>query len=403
MSCHHQSSTQPYDSAEIEAMLARAREKPGSPSRFREPRPEGSSEATAVIVRPDLDVAAITELFNDASLDAPPDTRLVISFPGQVDLGSSAAVRLPRGFGARGMVGVVQRTQDVHFACSLLVDGPPSDPSNPPIKVTFYVYYDPGTDGCVLRNRTNQDFALSALDAEAMSIRVERKRQRAVDPGLWRLSLVGDGNAAEQHVLDLLILRRRFTVGIREGLAAFSASGKRKAQEELDLANKRRKQTDDVTEILLAPKSKSPAQLSRPTADLAPTLTTASIVSTTADGTPLIHLEDGDTAVVRPGQRGADQTDESAIYELSRLGHIAVTWSASVFTARHTAISEDIVVKVMKYEGKTPEDLIQCARNWAREVRFLENLNHVCAFPHPRFLSDRVVTSYELPGNLSEC
>ena len=52
-----------------------------------------------------------------------------------------------------------------------------------------------------------------------------------------------------------------------------------------------------------------------------------------------------------------------ASYRVNRLERIAVTSLASVFFARYIVLSEDVVAKVIKYKGRTPEDLIKCARD----------------------------------------
>ena len=352
--------------------------RPHSPSRPPEPRREDYPETLAVTARADIELAALTEAFNAASLASPPNTRLVISSSRWANFGGSSAVRLPSAIGAWDLVSVVQRTHDVHFAVSLPIESPPDGPPNPhftPINLRFNVYYDPGNDSCVLGNRINQDILLSRLGAEAARIRVEPQGHRAVSPGLWRLSLIND-RAAEQHILDLLILRRQFTVRIYEGNVCPTASGKRKAQEDFDVVSKRPRQEDE-TEILLVPKTKPPPHLYGRTVALALTPMASYEVSSATGGTPLICLNNGDTATVQASQSRDDRAEGPAIYELSRLERVAVTCSASLFTARHTALAEDVVAKVIKYEGKTAEDLVKCARNWAREARFLQKLSHV--------------------------
>ena len=378
MSSQHQISTQPLDSAEVQAILAQMR-RPHSPARPPEPRREDCPETLAVTARADLDIATLTEAFNAASLASPPNTRLVISSTRWANFWGSSAVRLPSAIGADDLVSVVQRTHDVHFAVSLPIESPPGGPPNPhftPISLRLNVYYDPGNDSCVFGNQFNRNVSLSRLGAEAARVLIEPRGHRAVSPGLWRLSLVGDGTAAEQHVLDLLILRRQFTVHIYEGNVGPTASGKRKAQEDFDVVSKRLRQEDE-TEILFVPKTKPPPHLSGRTAPLALTPMASYDVSSATGGTPLIHLNNGDTATVQASQSRDDRAEGPAIYELSRLERVAVTCSARLFTARHTALAEDVVAKVIKYEGKTAEDLVKCARNWAREARFLQKLSHV--------------------------
>lgn len=370
MLSHNQGSTQPFNSAEIQAILAEA----GNPSRLPEPPPEHRPETMAVVARPDLDLVQLMEAFNHASLDSPPNTRLVISSPRWADLEGSAVVPFPRGIGTWGLVSVVQRTYDVYFDVSLPIDGPPNGPPN---LLHFNIYYDPGKDSCALRNRMRYNISLSSLGAEAARIHIQTQGYHALSPGLWRLSLVGDGTTVEQHVLDLLILRRQFTIQIHKSLADPSASGKRKAREDLDVASKRSKQKDE-TEILLVPNTKLLPPLSGPiTAALAPLPMASYGVSLVNSGTPLLYLENGDTAIVQASQSRGDKAEGPATYDLSRLERIAVTPSASVFTARHTALDHDVVAKVIRYEGNTLGDLITCARTWTQEVHFLQKLSHV--------------------------
>ncbi|SPQ21483.1 27e6b0ef-a855-4c85-aa69-e834c30132f5 [Thermothielavioides terrestris] len=65
-----------------------------------------------------------------------------------------------------------------------------------------------------------------------------------------------------------------------------------------------------------------------------------------------------------------------ATYELGRFGSIADSRSSSVFVAQHSEIAERIVAKIVRYEGKTANDLASCARRWRTEKSFLEKLRH---------------------------
>lgn len=93
----------------------------------------------------------------------------------------------------------------------------------------------------------------------------------------------------------------------------------------------------------------------------------------------LLDLNDGNVAEIRSGYPSASGPSN---YQLCRPEQFAMTPSASVFTIKHSTLSDDVVAKVIRYEGKET-DLVWPARNWEREKKSLEKLNHV-SITHPQ-------------------
>lgn len=268
-------------------------------------RPESHSDTMTTSARLDLNVTALAQAFKEPSLASPRNTRLLISFPSWADVESPATVPFPRGIGAWGLIGVTQRIQDVQFAMAFSLEAPGSkDPHSTFNELRLDIFYDPAKDSCVLRNRTDKGVRLSCSGTKSAT--VEPKQHRVVSPGLWRLLLVSEGAAAEQHVLDMLILRRQFTVCISEIDASPSVSGKRKAYEDLEIDSKRSKRVRDGTEIFLIPNTKPPPNLFEPAALRAHTVMGAdNVCSPVGDILPM-HLEDGDTVTVQAAQASSN-------------------------------------------------------------------------------------------------
>ncbi|KAL2756521.1 hypothetical protein ACRALDRAFT_1069326 [Sodiomyces alcalophilus JCM 7366] len=400
MSLPPEGSTQPFsNSAEWQGRLDRARTGLlGSPPALSSTPSEldhklaptrRESEIKPAPRTADPQLAELREAFRNASLASSLDARLVVAYPprrsGRNDdsITDSAVIRLPWGAGDWDMVGVVQRTHDVDFTISLpfydrSYDTPP--PHLIPHSLRCRLYYDPAKDDCLLVNRSDTPIYLSCLDSMGSSRdHVLTGQNRVVGPGMWRISVGGDDDIAEeQHLLHMIILRRQYSVTIRKApkkLPGDSILSKRSAPEEDSeeaAGSKRRRREDDVTEMLLAPTTRAAAGTSVNPRIL--TLDTRRIVH--IGGTPLLNLSDGESAIVRMEQSEAMASRDLASYELSRLERVANTPSASLFTGRHSELSENIVAKVMRYEGHRAEDLIQTANNWKREKRFLEQLHH---------------------------
>ena len=326
----------------------------------------------------------LSKTLTKASLTCLPETRLILAHPSWTSIQDSAAVRLPRKVGSWDMVSVVQRTHDVRFALCLPFHDPPTNSPNQSLvarELRCEVFYDPASENCVLRNTggTDREFYLTDLSPQRRRLAVRVGQSTVLRPGLWRISIKSTV-VPEIHLIDVLILRRKFAVTIQEPNRMISAlpSGKRKATElSSSTVAKRRKQDKhqedvDAIEIILAPAVESNIT----SLDVTPF---RQVIPTSS--TPLMDLKDGNIAVVRSTRSEIDtQSTRTNDYELRRLEPIAETASASVFTVRHSALSDNVVAKVMKYRGVDGHNLIQCARGWEREWTFLRGLSHASRY-----------------------
>ncbi|KAK1514244.1 serine/threonine protein kinase-20 [Colletotrichum abscissum] len=307
-------------------------------------------------------------------------------------------IPLPHKIGGWNMVGVIQRTQDVNFTLCVPLNDPPCDlrPTRfIPLQVRCSVYYNPADDDCVLINKSCVDFYLTSLCSPTSRRRLSYDQTEVIKPGMWRISVEFKNLTAEQHVADFLMQRRQFTITLHEGLPGYSASAKRLASGEEQKAGKRRRREGGEAEVVLTTatdvtRRSNDAAVADGAKCLSLAIPTSRKIARTS-GTPLLDLSDGGVAVVRSrqvkddevshlplgrGAGGVSRCGNQTTYRLHRLERIADTLSASLFTGRHSALSEKVVAKVIRYKGKTSEDLIKCASIWKREKSFLEKLHH---------------------------
>ncbi|KAH0430369.1 hypothetical protein CcaCcLH18_07881 [Colletotrichum camelliae] len=372
-------STQSFsDSDELQRRIKRTeadhrRDGPLAGRRKDEPTTHTTVESSTLSTPSNLELAELIKAFTNASLASLPDARLILASPRRPAHADSAIVPLPHNVGGWDMVGIVQRTHDVNFTlCIPYYDRPCETVSTPliPMQLQCSIYYNPANDDCALVNNSYMDIYLTCLSSPTTRKRLLCDQTRVIGPGMWRISVEVDNNSAQLHLVDFLMLRRQFTVTLHEGLAGSSTSIKRLASgfasDDKQIAMKRRRREGDVTEILLATTANSTrkapdALVAGAAKTLDPAFTTSRKLIQTG-GTPLLDLSDGGVAVVRTIQ-SRDETSCS-------------TPTASVFTGRHSALSEKVVAKVIRYRGKTAEDLIKCATIWKREKSVLEKLHH---------------------------
>lgn len=307
-----------------------------------------------------------------------PDARLVLAYPQWSKLNSSATISFPTTIDSRSVIGVVQRTKDVRFNVQLPFYDPPCTNPSPrfiPFRLDCNIFYDPASDACLLENRSNVGIRLTALGSEPVHTHLSFGDTHAVEPGMWRVS-VGGGRLTEQDLLDFVVLERRFQVAIQADVVKPGTSSKRMADDETEMATKRQRRRDELTEVVLAPVTTVSRPTSRTSAmDISRDKSKAVATSTSI---PLVDLTDGDVATITTQSSNPPvRNDTEANYQLARVGNIFNTASTSVFTSRHSAWSADIVTKIIKYKVGTGSELRKSALTWERERKFLEKLKHV--------------------------
>ncbi|RFU78266.1 serine threonine kinase [Trichoderma arundinaceum] len=330
----------------------------------------------------------ITALLNKG-LPAVPEARLIIAssqYPN--DTGEDLSiVRLPHTVKNRVTFGVIQTTQDVDFLIK------PSFKSHSTlIEVECQIVFDPGSDDCLLINRTSPKLCLACLSsALPTKAHVEKSSGHVIRPGIWRISLDGDGGEiGERHLVEFLLLRRKFSVSIRK--AKMPLPAKRGADDDAqEKTNKRQRLKNDVTDIAVAHSTNKlateldPATADTKTADshhLASFSSAREIVNKAA--VPILELTDKETAIIQThGDSSTDIISQPTLtvkspdaYQLQRIKHIGATHSTSVFACRHSATLEPLVAKVLRYNEESANNLIRFAELWKREKKILQNLKH---------------------------
>ncbi|KAG6001779.1 hypothetical protein E4U43_001235 [Claviceps pusilla] len=166
-------------------------------------------------------VDELVDAFRRVSADAPPGTRIIIAKPPQqhadqlVDP-SASAVPLPHTLWGRETAGVRQRMTDADFLISISFDDPCPNPSlrMTRSRIECRVCYDPQSDYCQVLNEGYTTICIMKLSPqdglEEDSNRLSNGQCCWISTGLWRICTVGDER--HQHVVDFLLLQRRFVV-----------------------------------------------------------------------------------------------------------------------------------------------------------------------------------------------
>ncbi|KAI6283656.1 hypothetical protein MCOR14_010588 [Pyricularia oryzae] len=328
----------------------------------------------------ELSTEMLTAALERATLDSLPNARLVLASTGP--LKSSHSIPLKSSIGAWGMVGIVQRTQDVNFTICLPFYDPPSDNTSRmiPNQLVCKIYYDPGRESCLFLNASIFEITLTYLGPKTTEKVVSTGKQLEVWPGLWRITYTSEKFGTLQHLVDFLILRKKFKIFTqRPQQAASEFPLKHKIEDYQHTASKRRKGDDNILETIVAPATKPlSSTVANQAAEHGPETRQLQLVQ--CKGTPFLPLENGDVAIVRSTlqnpEEGEHHSTDPANYELTRIKLLGKTTATVVFAGRHSGLEKDIAVKVMRYKGESRGQLVRSADSWEREKKILEPLDH---------------------------
>lgn len=303
------------------------------------------------------------------------------------------------------VVCVEQNTRDVNFDVRL---------PHPQGSLHFQLVYDPGNDACLFINYSPYVLSLAPVgscgDVPGPAIMVDRENNRhMVETGLWTVFLRPNRNTA-CHVLDFLVLRRKFTVMMSKSAVPLALSGASKRTRDEDSqggqleAAKRTKAatvTDDITTVLFDVPDVAEEQASRPKGKAAVGVpdsgngkgkevdkakpmggSSIALASTPIGGAnPMLSLHDGDVAVVRTEHsQKLHNWPAPAEYSLHRVTLIAETKAVSVFSADHSAFPGRVIAKIVKSRRG---NLTFYARSFVHEVKFLKACDHVSVSSPP--------------------
>lgn len=382
--------------AAIAAVLAAEREQEAAAKEGQEAA--GEEEEAGVTSLEDPTIEEITALLTNA-LPSVPDARLIIASSRYPDnaIGDPSIVVLSQTAKNRVTFGVIQGTRNVDFYMRL-----PFDSRSTSVELVLQIIYDPGSDDCLLVNRTSTTVCLTSHSSSPPHrARVEWKGWQAIQPGMWRVSVGGDeGDANETHLAEFLLLGRQFTVSIYK---ANDAQQEKRAADDDAGGNptKRQRLENNRTEVVQV---QSPA---KPAIDLGP------VVANT-DGTenyhqlspssvremvnkaaiPILDLTDGETAVIQTASQPENATNSTDTYQLRRVKYIGATLSTSVFACRHSKVSGTVVAKVPRHAGGPVPKLASFAEVWKREDGFLEKISHVSLIALPPFLPSTMLPKF---------
>ena len=307
----------------------------------------------------------LANILEGLSLASLPDARLILRHPYWDDA-PMPVIRLPESVDGWDTFGVVQSTHAVGFTMRLPLCYPPDQNAGQRrYSLEFKMFYNPRSDSCVFANQTSFELRLQCIKPDPEEQRLAAEAKAAVHPGLWRI-LFKTKNQAQMHVMDFLLLRRKFTAK-RQGAATLAgASSKRRASSSPEVSEKRPRHeaegqdgsaVQDQIHIVIAPATAAP--------------TIREIDTSSASLGSLLDLKDGDIVTVSNIGSGRDE------YTIERVRKIAMSASAGLFAMKHSALASSVVAKVMRHETYTTDDLIRCARTWENEQKYLERLHHV--------------------------
>ncbi|EHK42393.1 hypothetical protein TRIATDRAFT_309986 [Trichoderma atroviride IMI 206040] len=308
------------------------------------------------------DVAAILQY----TYSRVPDTRLIISHRSKYvkgrEMSSSSAIISPKQpLRSRDTFGVIQRTQDVDFTIDLLH-------SHNSSRLNCQIIYRPDSDNCFLVNHTGQDMNLVSLNSEdPWSACVAKGWYTVIVPSIFELTLSTPKIEASDasFCVEIMLLKKQFNICIPrphnhapQKRSVNHARDETTSTKRQKLNNRKAESTNfqlhlSATGDSIIPKSRR------------------DYVARIAD------LRDGETAIISSLAPGGGKSIVPAVrssYQLRRHSSINKTAFSQVFTARHSEISKDLVVKTPR--SQDPIHLMLAVKIWKREKTTLERLNH---------------------------
>lgn len=327
-----------------------------------------------------LSMEQLIEIFDRASLECSPPPRLLIARarqPGDKESDQEGAlIPLPHCVADWIMTGVVQRTRDVDFVISVPYISSFNENAIRNSKqkyLTMNICYDPERDECELINRSHTAISVTGLWPPRTQDSLRPKGRTNISPGIWRVTT----EAPEQHLVDFLVLRRRF-------MTSMLASSTKRSSTEVNLLDGKRQKLHK-TGFVLTPSGVENTSVR----NFDERQSTESSVEVSLTPASLLRLTENSTIAIRSLHgSGSSKLPSSSSYNVTAIHDIYETPSSRVFACRHSALQGCIVAKVAVHKGATgePTNLSACAQLCIRESDFLESLHHVSSLSSPNLL-----------------
>ncbi|UKZ61167.1 uncharacterized protein TrAtP1_002437 [Trichoderma atroviride] len=261
---------------------------------------------------------------------------------------SSSIVNAQRSADGTDTFCVAQRPEDVDYTLEIDFKTPPRHSKFTCIKCQ--VVYHPGSDTCVLINRTKGFLYLVHFEQSySYSYQlVKSNLPYAIQPGLWGIAATQSDDAVDDCIVNFLLCERRHTISIYQ-----SENGSLTGQQALGASSAAEFTTHSANSI-------SAKELAG------------------AKNNPLLDLQDGQFANIQIPLPKTSFRREFSTYQLDRFRKLSAKGVASVFSGRHSLlVSEILAVKVIQHKSEQPwSQLLSDSKFWKREKGFLEKLEH---------------------------
>lgn len=265
------------------------------------------------MIKDDKSLDDIIEALEKAS-NLMPEARLVIRslYPNRANVTENYSLTYPPAKDIYEHVfGVIQSRKDADFIFETPLHrySPVEDsPIMRPPKIDYHIIYDPTSDNYLLLNRSLGWDVFLAMSTSPLK-RIEIVGSHVLHPGMWMISVKGQGSYEYYPVLTILILQKRFSISIyRENI---SLRSKRAIEDEGGLAKRQRlndgesKIAVDRSDLTDKGKNKNFLHNHIPRESYNKTIS------------PILDLTDGEVAVVEVSPASPVNTEDK--YQLRRI------------------------------------------------------------------------------------
>jgi hypothetical protein len=317
--------------------------------------------STGKEVNPQTNNQGITAFLNPASVTVP-EARLAIKYQcrhGKNTVAGSELSPSQKAAGQNGLIYVAQQPEDVDYTINIPLEEPFSHSKITNIKCQ--IVYDPGSDNCILINRTSDVLVLCNHQKEPFHI-LTTDGIFTIQPGVWGIKLrLADSAIDNGCPVEILLRERRYTIAT----AQLNDRLQNQEVEDSKRSTKRQKSNANLTTDVV-----------RHASNL--TMDWELDAKNNADSS-FFDLQDGNFATIHaPLSTTEFQTEYSpARYQIKRINTVSDNPTSKMFCCEHSLISGRLVLKVLQYKNKSPRDLIKLSELWQREKSILSRLNHV--------------------------
>lgn len=263
--------------------------------------------------------------------------------------------------GQSRLVYVAQQPGDVDYNIDIPLEKPL--PHSKATTIKFQIVYDPGSDDCILINRTGALLALFRHQGGLVQV-LTFNGLVAIQPGMWeiKLHLIDDDIIDNVCLVEIWLRERRHAIAIAQP----NDELQNQEIEDSNISTKRQKVDASLITKNVVLRTFNSA-------------TDWKLKSKNSAESNLFELQDGGFATIyTPFSMTEFQTEHCPTrYRIKRINTISDKPGSKMFRCEHSLISRNLALKVFKYQDKSPRDLIKLSELWQHEKDILNKLNHV--------------------------